>query len=84
MTLLDRVAIIDKHLNALAEHFDAVQIVACVLEPDGKTRSYKRGSGLWYARQALCSEFITEEQAEDQAIRIAAKLNPPDVYPKPN
>lgn len=78
MTKEQRVAIIDHHLSALSEHFDAVQIVACVLEPDGKTRSYKRGSGLWYARQALCSEFITEEIAEDQALRIANKLEPPD------
>lgn len=70
--------LIEKHINQLAEEFDAVQILACRLKPDGHTLSYKKGTGLWHARQGLATEFIQEDINEDAAVRIARNIEPPD------
>ncbi len=74
----ERLAILKKHVAELAEHYDAVQIVATWLASDNLTRSHKCGSGNWYARTGLCREFINENLADDQAEAIARKLDPPD------
>lgn len=58
----------------LAEHFDAVEIVAACLEPDGNTQPYFYGSGLWHARIGLCQEFVDRDRQKDQAMQIAEKL----------
>lgn len=78
MTDDQRLAEIDRHVRELAELYDAVQVTGSWLTPEGRTKSHKRGSGNFYARLALCREFITEELAEDQATAIARKLEPPD------
>jgi hypothetical protein len=74
MTSEQRVAIMEKHVNALSEIYDAVQIVGTWLEKDSTTRSQKRGSGNWYARQQLCREFLEDNQQENVAKRIADNI----------
>jgi hypothetical protein len=78
MTNEQRLAEMERHVRELSEIYDAVQVCATWLDPEGKTRSQKRGSGLWYARQQICREFIEENIADDTATAIARKLNPPD------
>lgn len=51
----------------LTEHFDAVQIVASTVDERG-TVIFLRGSGNWYARRAMCEEFIERDQAKVHAI----------------
>jgi hypothetical protein len=63
----------------LAEQgFDAVQIVASRIEPDGSTRSFMRGAGNWFARRGLCEAFIERDQADTQAQALGPLINPPD------
>jgi len=65
---------LDKHCNALAEHFDSVQVLVSRLNPDGTTQAFVRGSGNWYARQAVAREFITRAQADDIGKSVAENL----------
>ena len=80
MTDDERIALIEKHLDALSEYFDCVQVLAAVVKPSGLTSSYKKGCGLWYARIGLAHEFIDEDRSEDAARRISNHLEPPDSY----
>ena len=75
MTGEQRLVILKRHVNELSEIYDSVQIVATWLNENGTTSSQKRGSGNWYARQALCREFVEEDARSDQADLIAKKLN---------
>jgi hypothetical protein len=74
MNLAEAQALLDSTTAKLSEHFGSVQIVASIVEPNGGTRSYRSGSGDWYARRALCQEFVELDQADT----MARKLNPPD------
>jgi hypothetical protein len=56
-----------KFVSQLAEHFDCVQILVSSVEPDGGTVSHFNGSGNWYARRAMCQEFIETDQAKTMA-----------------
>ncbi len=78
MTDEAKIKILERHVDELAEIYDAVQIVVTGLRPNGGTFGFKRGSGNWYARQALCREFIQEAVSEEAAEQIAKKLDPPD------
>ena len=78
MTDEQRIEVLEKHVNALAEIYDAVQVVGTFIDIDGKTRAQMRGSGNWFARRALCQEFIEKAQAGDLADEIAKKLEPPE------
>lgn len=69
--LVDLVA---KFAVDLGEHFDAVQIMACVCDEDG-TSSFFRGSGNWFARQGLAHEFVAQELAETTGKGVARELN---------
>lgn len=82
MTDAERIIIIERHAAELSEVYDSVQIFGSWVAPDGRTRSHKRGSVDFYARQGLAHEFIQENIAEDNARMIAQRLNPPDEYPK--
>lgn len=82
MTDEQRVKIMERHAAELSEIYDSVQIMASYVTSDGRTRSHKRGSGDFYARQGLAHELIQENIAEDNALMIAQKLDPPDEYPK--
>lgn len=68
--------LMERHVAELGEHFDAIQIMVCWNE-EGKTRSIKRGGGLWHARQGLAHEFIHEDIAQDTAYQIGKQINPP-------
>jgi hypothetical protein len=67
-------AICDRALSMLSEHFDAVQILACTLKPDGATRSLKRGTGLWPARTGMAHAFLDQAKADDQAWAVVCEL----------
>jgi hypothetical protein len=59
--------------SMLGEHFDAVQILACVTV-GGLTKCVKRGTGNWYARQGMAHEFIEMEKAQEIAVQINGGL----------
>lgn len=82
MTKEERLKILERHVGELSEIYDAVQIVGTWLSPDGCTNGQKRGSGNWYARQAMCREFIEESIQDDLSSKIADKLDPPDDWNK--
>jgi hypothetical protein len=64
---------VEKIAKELAEHFDAVQILASHTEAQG-TLCIKRGCGNWYARQGMAQEFIQAQNAEVNAEFIGTKL----------
>lgn len=66
MTKDELEAHLDKLTLELGEHCDAVQILACTVEAEG-TRAYFKGSGNWYARKAMCQEFVERDQARTLA-----------------
>ncbi len=78
MTDEAKIKILERHVDELAEIYDAVQIVATGLRQDGGTFCHKRGSGNWYARESLCREFVQQAKSEEAAEQIAKKLYPPD------
>lgn len=69
---------IDRAAAALAEHFEAVEILASVrLDGDNAgTRSVYGGRGNWFARQGMAHDFISREQANEVSDQIAKKINP--------
>lgn len=72
MTNEERVAIVDRHLAALAEHFDCIQIGACRVLPDGSTENLHRGNGNWYARYGLSKEHALRCEREMAIILLAS------------
>ena len=67
-----KVSVMDRHVAALMEHFDSVQILCSVRIPDGSgTQGFARGGGDWYARQGLAHEFINREEATEVAQAIS-------------
>ncbi len=60
-------AMVDKHLLQLSEHFDAVQIIATRHRPgaDESTDVIKRGTGNWYARYGAAVLWIEEHKARE-------------------
>lgn len=80
MTEKERQEILSKATSMLGEHFDAVQIV--VSYPAGKDNQFTgysaRGCGNWFARLALCREFIASYREREQADQIAERINPPE------
>jgi hypothetical protein len=74
MTTEDKTQLLASAVAKLSEHFDAVEIVAAYLEPDGNTQPYFYGSGLWHARIGLCQEFVDRDRQKDQAISIAQEI----------
>lgn len=65
---------LEKCANILAEHFDCVQIVASELNPNVSTSSIHRGSGNWFARRALCQEFVELDQADMMARSLGREI----------
>jgi hypothetical protein len=74
MTTENKKKLLVSAVAKLSEHFDAVEIVAACLEPDGNTLPFFWGSGLWHARIGLCQEFVDQDRQKDQAIEIAREL----------
>jgi hypothetical protein len=73
----EKMALIGKHVSALAEHFANVQIMVSWNE-DGNTRCARQGAGDWYARQGMAHEFISMDRARDQADQIRGLLEGQD------
>jgi hypothetical protein len=67
-------ALCDCARSMLSEHFDAVQILACKLEPDGSTTNIKRGSGLYPARIGMAQAFLDQAKADDQAWAVVCEF----------
>lgn len=79
MTKEEAFEMIDRAAATLAEHFDAVEILASVvLDGNHDTRSVYAGRGNWFARQGMAQDFISREQANEVSTQIAQKMNPPD------
>lgn len=68
-------ALVDRVVEQLSEHFDAVQIMVSWNE-QSQTRAVKAGSGNWYARQGMAHEFINADIAQEQAWQLGAVLEP--------
>lgn len=60
-------AIIEKHVNALGEHFENVQIFANNLEHGGKhTTHFQMGSGNWYARYGHAKAWVIQQEERER------------------
>ncbi len=69
---------IEKVLADLGEHFEAVQILATKMAPEGAgTERYFMGTGNWYARQGMGASFLKTDEARTLADEIGDKLQPP-------
>lgn len=77
MTNAELEVFLDKHVFALGEHFEHVQIMVS-WDAEGQTNSLKRGTGNWYARQGMAHEFIQRDQALENAEAIRKVLPPPE------
>jgi hypothetical protein len=55
-------AILKRHVAQLCEHFDAVQVVATRVYPDG-TMSFCEGGGNYYARVGAVRSWLMREDA---------------------
>lgn len=62
-------AIVQKALDTLGEHFEAVQIMVSWNE-QGTTRLFNLGSGNWYARMGMAHEFVKSDEAQTLASEI--------------
>ena len=69
-----RQLILERHCNALAEHFDVVQILVSGVDNEGNTYRQYYGTGNYFARTGMCHDFIGQEAAT----QIANKLGPLD------
>lgn len=78
MTDEEAFAQVDAAVLKLSKHFGAVQIVASRLLPNGATAATMTGSGDWYARKALCQEFVERDQADTLARTIHRQEPPPE------
>lgn len=63
-------AIVQHHITALMEHFEAVQILVSSSTPEG-TESVFMGAGNWFARQGMARDFLNQDQARTNAKEIA-------------
>lgn len=61
------IAILDKHLDQLGEHFTSVQIIATNHESTATgTTHFARGLGDFYARRGATDRWLRDDSAEDQ------------------
>jgi len=67
-----RQLILENHCSAMAEHFDAVQILVSGVDSEGNTYRQYYGSGNYFARTGMCHDFVGQEAAT----QIANKLGP--------
>jgi len=57
----EELALLDKHLAMLSEHYPNVHIFANRMNDDGSTVSVQRGIGNWHARIGQMKAFIIYE-----------------------
>ena len=77
LTSKEQQDIVQKHIDALMEHFDCVQILTSSCGDIGTQRTFM-GAGNWYGRQGMAHEFIQMDQAQTNAKEMAEAINPPD------
>jgi len=71
MTKIEANALLQETARKLAEHFDAVQILASwQAEEDGEWAMEYNGSGNWYARRGMMQEVLQSDEAMVQAQRF--------------
>lgn len=64
---------VDRHVNALSEHFDTVQIYVTRQEGEkDQTRGINRGAGNWFARFGQVREWVVYEE---ERMRECARPN---------
>lgn len=68
-------AIVIKHVTALGEFFDSVQVLVSNSTDIG-TESVYLGAGNWYARQGMAHDFIHKDQAQTEAHELSAVIDP--------
>lgn len=69
--------IIDRAVNDLLEHFDAVQILVSWPNEKGNGTNYcYRGGGNIFARQGMAHDFIARDAAEITADEIGRVVQP--------
>ena len=71
MTNEERAEFVEAKLAELGEHFDAVQILGSVHEPDqgGSIRCYI-GAGNYYTRMGMAHDWLESVQAQEAANRL--------------
>jgi len=63
-------ALVDNHVAALMEHFDAVHIFATKTVNHGRATSITvRGSGNWYARAGMIQTWLAQNDEGDRTDR---------------
>lgn len=67
--------VVQQHVDALSEFFDAVQVLCSHTMKEG-TGSVFTGSGNWFARQGMAHQFIKSDDAETLAHKMPKP--PPD------
>lgn len=77
MTKEEAERFLDRHLEELAEHFEAVQILVTDSDKDG-TLYIARGKGNFYARKGLAQQFIDNDHHNDAAQSIKHAIKPDD------
>lgn len=76
MTTEQQKALVERHVAALAEHFEAVQIL--VSTHGGEATDYVfRGGGNAFARRGMAQVFLEQDVASINAAEIASALDPP-------
>jgi len=70
----EKIEIVDRAVNQLGEHFEAVQILVSFMS-EGNTQMIQRGAGNWYARRGMAHTMIMKDAADENAETIADKLN---------
>lgn len=69
-------AIVQKHVDDLGEHFDSVQIFVTAHRPDdGGTVHVNMGSGNWFTRFGQVETWVTREK---ERTRKEVREEPPD------
>jgi hypothetical protein len=65
-------AILERHVAALMEHFDAVQVFATRFD-DRETQTFADGAGNWNARRGMVAYFI-RRQDQIERMELVAEL----------
>lgn len=63
-------AAMNRALEILGEHFDAVQILASHMTVRGETVAAYNGRGNWHARRGMAQDFIEKDSAQTFAWEI--------------
>lgn len=68
--------LVKRHVDALMEYFEVVQIMVSSNVPEGTSNVFK-GDGNWFARQGMAHDFIRQDKARTDAREISKAIEPP-------